>query len=206
VPDDDTAAAIARAAKSRLRSRLLAARAARSADARRAAASGIAAAALAYLGDRATPALVAAYLSVGSEPGTGPLLEELAARGVRLIVPVLVDGGDLDWASYAPGHALAEGLRRTIHPCGARLGVDAVRDEEAVIVPALAVDRRGQRLGRGGGSYDRALQRVAPGRPVLAVVYDDEVLDELPAESHDRAVDGALTASGVVLFGSHPPS
>uniref|UniRef100_UPI0030EF2491 5-formyltetrahydrofolate cyclo-ligase n=1 Tax=Aquipuribacter hungaricus TaxID=545624 RepID=UPI0030EF2491 len=95
-------------------------------------------------------------------------------------------------------------------PGGPRLGTAAVASCDLVLVPALAVDRAGTRLGQGGGSYDRALARAhtAPGRRpgeggplVLAVVHDDEVLDDLlPREPHDVAVHGALTPSGVVLL------
>jgi 5-formyltetrahydrofolate cyclo-ligase len=67
-----------------------------------------------------------------------------------------------------------------------------------VLVPALAVDRSGRRLGRGGGSFDRALCRVDRSR-TLALVYDDEVLDEIPAEPHDCRVGGILTPSGLLV-------
>ena len=144
--------------------------------------------------------VVACYLSVGAEPGTGPLLEALAAIGVRTIVPVLTPDDDLDWAAFAPGEPTVRGRRRTIEPMRPPLGMDAVRDADVVVVPALAVDRRGGRLGRGGGSFDRVLARVAAKTPVLAVVHDDEVLDEVPTEPHDRAVSGALTPSGPLFF------
>lgn len=70
---------------------------------------------------------------------------------------------------------------------------------DVVLAPALAVDRLGRRLGRGGGSFDRALARVDP-RRALAVVYDDEVLDHIPAEPHDQRVGGALTPSALLRF------
>jgi 5-formyltetrahydrofolate cyclo-ligase len=69
-----------------------------------------------------------------------------------------------------------------------------VRDADVVLVPALAVDRDGHRLGRGRGYYDRALESVTA--PVVAVVYDDDVIDDVPIEPHDRCVDGRLTPSG----------
>ncbi len=151
---------------------------------------------------------IAAYLSVGSEPPTEPLLLALAEAGKRLIVPVLTDGGELDWAAYQPGDPVRDGPRRTIHPHGPLLGVDALTLAEAIVVPALAVDRRGRRLGRGGGSYDRALARLTAvrDRPVFAVVFDNELLDEVPTEAHDRPVDGVLTPSGVAFLGGNPAS
>jgi len=202
-------------AKQALRSRLLAARARRPPGVRAAAGVAIARVLEQHLTDLAAPIggqpadssgtrLVAAYLSVGSEPETGPLLAGLAGLGVRLIVPVLLDDLDLDWAAYTPGDRVVGGLRATLAPANPRLGVEALAWADLIVVPALAVDRRGHRLGRGGGSYDRALNRVRDGVPVLAVVHDDEVLDELPALPHDRPVDGVVTPSGVALFGSDP--
>jgi len=69
-----------------------------------------------------------------------------------------------------------------------------------VLVPALAVDPAGNRLGRGGGSYDRALARVTPGTFVCALLYDGEVVDRVPADDHDRRVDAAVTQKGLTRF------
>jgi 5-formyltetrahydrofolate cyclo-ligase len=66
--------------------------------------------------------------------------------------------------------------------------VAAVARADAVLVPALAVDRAGNRLGRGGGSYDRALARVGPLIPLIALLYDDELVDRVPVEGHDLPV------------------
>lgn len=135
---------------------------------------------------------VALYAAVGSEPPTAPL--QSALDGVRVLLPVLRDDGDLDWAAAAP---LVPGPRGTLAPSGPRLGVDAVADCSLVVVPALAVDRRGVRLGRGGGSYDRALRRA--GGLVVALLHDGELVDALPEEPHDVRVPAAATPStGVV--------
>jgi 5-formyltetrahydrofolate cyclo-ligase len=189
--------------KSALRSRLLAARAARPSEDRTATATALARALAAFCSPTSWPKLAAGYLSLGTEPGTGPLLETLAGAGAEVIVPVLKADGDLDWAPYAPGSSVAPGLRGTTEPTGARLGVEAVEAAGLVLVPALAVDRQGHRLGRGGGSFDRALaRRLRAGASglVLAVIHDDEVVDELPVESHDCLVDGVLTPTGVALY------
>ena len=91
--------------------------------------------------------------------------------------------------------------RRPHEPRGPRLGVGAIGDAAVLIVPALAVDHDGMRLGRGGGSYDRALTRLGPDAVALALVYPDEILTEpVPAEPHDRRVHGALTVDGVHWF------
>ena len=141
---------------------------------------------------------VAAYVSVGTEPGTGPLLTALAARGIRVLLPVLLPDDDLDWAEHQPGTLLAPGPRGLREPVGRRLSSEEFETVDAVVVPGLAVDRRGVRLGRGGGSYDRALARVPSGTPVLLLLYDGEVLEHVPEESHDRRVDVALTPNGAV--------
>lgn len=142
-------------------------------------------------------ATVAAYVSVATEPGTGPLLEELAAAGKRLLLPVLLPDGDLDWAVYDGPASLAPARLGLLEPVGPRQGPDAVATADVVLVPALAVDRRGVRLGRGGGSYDRALARIPVGTFVCALLYDDELLEEVPRADHDRTVTAVVTPSGV---------
>jgi 5-formyltetrahydrofolate cyclo-ligase len=140
------------------------------------------------------PATIAAYVPVGAEPG-GPDLPDVLAAHARVLLPVLLPDRDLDWAEHRGD--LVSGPRGLREPAGPRLGVDALRSASLVLVPALAVDRRGMRMGRGGGSYDRALGRLATPRPlVVAVLHDGELVDEVPAEPHDRAVDAALTPSG----------
>lgn len=143
---------------------------------------------------------VAAYVSVGSEPGTGPLLDELEARGVQTLLPVLVDDGDLDWARYTGPLGLVPAARGLMEPRARRLGPHAITSAAVVLVPALAVDRRGYRLGRGAGSYDRALTRlVGTNAVIVAVLHDGELLDlPMPIEPHDRRVHAAATPSGLV--------
>ena len=138
---------------------------------------------------------VAAYLSVGTEPGTAPLLAALAEASVEVLLPVLLPDGDLDWARGGDG--VAPGPHGLLEPAGPRLGRDAVRRCSLVVVPALAVDRTGTRLGRGGGSYDRVLPRASG--LVVALLHDGEVVNELPAEPHDVPVGAVVTpAHGLV--------
>lgn len=103
-----------------------------------------------------------------------------------MLIPVLLDDRDLDWTAW---------------PAGPSLGVDAIGGVEVVLAPALAASRLGMRLGRGGGSYDRALTRVAPGVPVVALLYDDEIVPDVPADDWDRPVTAAITPSGWHSFG-----
>jgi 5-formyltetrahydrofolate cyclo-ligase len=147
-------------------------------------------------------ATVAAYVSVGNEPGTGPLLEALANAGRRVILPVLLPDGDLDWAVHDGSlHRAGRGL---LEPLGPRLGVDAVATADVVLTPGLAVDRTGMRMGRGGGSYDRALARVRVGTFTCTLLHDGELVDRVPAEPHDLRVTAAATPSGVTLVSSAP--
>lgn len=145
-------------------------------------------------------ATVAAYVSVGREPGTGPLLEGLAAAGKRVILPLLQPDDDLDWAVYQGPDALASARRGLLEPTGPALGRNAVATADLVVVPGMAVDRAGMRLGRGGGSYDRALAR-ATGFTVV-VLNSEEVLAEVPAAAHDRRVHAVATEQGVERFRS----
>jgi 5-formyltetrahydrofolate cyclo-ligase len=131
---------------------------------------------------------VAAYVSVSTEPSTRALIFTLWKRGSYVLLPLLEPGGDLDWASYEGPDSLVEGPRGLLQPGEPPRGVTAISSADLVIVPALAADRRGNRLGRGGGSYDRALARVGPAVPTIALLYDDELLDEVPAAPHDRPV------------------
>jgi 5-formyltetrahydrofolate cyclo-ligase len=142
-------------------------------------------------------ATVAAYVSVSTEPGTGPLLERLADAGKRVILPVLLPDLDLDWAVYDGPAGLVAAGRGVLEPTGPRLGVEAVATADVVLTPGLAVDRDGMRLGRGGGSYDRALARVPVGTFVCTLLYDEELMGTVPAADHDRPVTAVATPSGI---------
>lgn len=143
---------------------------------------------------------VAVYVSVGREPGTGPLIEALSDDGVSLLLPVLQPDGDLDWAAYTGPRGLVPAARGLLEPDGDRLGPAAVTSASVLLVPGLAVDRHGHRLGRGGGSYDRVLARllaVSPPPFTCVLLHDGEVLDiPVPREPHDVPVDAAATPGG----------
>jgi 5-formyltetrahydrofolate cyclo-ligase len=147
---------------------------------------------------------VAAYWPFGTEPSPVGAIEALAARGATVLLPVGLADGDLDWAPYAGPDGLTPGRWRFAEPGSAPLGPDSIATVDAVIAPALAVDGSGGRLGRGSGAYDRALARVRPGVPIIAIVYDEEVLDEVPMEAHDRRVTHVVTPRRtVVVPGAH---
>jgi len=124
---------------------------------------------------------VAGYVPLRSEPGSVELLEALAASGATVLVPITLPDRDLDWTRWGQTDPL---------------GVDAVGRADAVLVPALAVAADGTRLGRGGGSYDRALPRVRPGVPIVALLYPEEVRVELPRETWDVPVTAYVTPDG----------
>jgi 5-formyltetrahydrofolate cyclo-ligase len=149
-------------------------------------------------------ASVAAYVSIGTEPETRSLLFALWKRGTYVLTPRLLPDGDLDWASYEGPDSLVPGPYGLLEPTEPSRGTAAIKAADVVIVPALAVDRTGMRLGRGGGSYDRALARVGPGILTVSLVYDSELVDEVPAESHDQGVRAVVTPSGGFQLLSDP--
>ena len=131
---------------------------------------------------------VAAYYSVGSEPETHGLLFALWKRGSYVLLPILLPDGDLDWASYEGPDSLRPGPRGLAEPTEPPRGVSAISSADLVLVPAIAVDHSGVRLGRGGGSYDRALARVGTPVPTVALLYHSEFLPHVPSGQHDQRV------------------
>ena len=143
-------------------------------------------------------ATIAAYASVGREPGTGLLLAALLAAGKRVLLPVLRADNDLDWVAFTGD--LAPATRGLLEPVGPLLGVNAIHSVEVVLAPGLAASWDGDRLGRGGGSYDRALARVAAGVPVGLLLHDDETGRDVPTEPHDHRVTHVVTPGGVLVL------
>lgn len=200
--------------KRALRTTIRAARAARAPHERAHAAEAIAAHALG-LPEVASAGCVTAYCSYDGEPGTAPLLAGLVGRGVRVLLPVVHDGGDLGWADYDGPGSVAESPRGIPEPVGPEVGRGApvlVRCGVAVLlVPATAVDRAGGRLGQGRGYYDRVLAGLparADGGPLrVALVHDDELLDAgaVPVDPHDVPVDAVVTDRRVVRIAPPAP-
>ena len=183
-----------------LREAALAGRAAMSAEDLAAADAALIAAACALVQGASR---VAGYAPMAGEPGGVGLPAALAAvlPPAALLLPVLSADRDLDWAVYDGTLTAGLTLSRLYEPSGPRLGPDAIASAEIVLVPALAVDAVGTRLGRGGGSYDRALARVRPDVPVIALLYPGELVPLLPAEPHDRPVTVVLTPAGLQSLG-----
>ncbi|WP_353615248.1 MULTISPECIES: 5-formyltetrahydrofolate cyclo-ligase [unclassified Mycobacterium] len=148
--------------------------------------------------------VIAAYLPVGSEPGSVEMLDVLTTRGVQVLLPVARNDGTgtptaLTWGQYRPGELVGApfGLREPAPPL---FGPAALADAELVLIPALAVDKRGNRLGRGAGFYDRSLGFAAPSVALISPLYTGEILDAIPAGPHDVPVTHALTADGFVTL------
>lgn len=144
---------------------------------------------------------VSAYVGVGAEPGTGPLVDALRERGTRVLLPITYPDMTLDWAEYTGAADLVPARYGLLEPAGPRLGTDAVADAQVVLLPAMAIAADGTRLGRGGGCYDRVLTIVPATAVTCALVYADEVIERVPAEPHDAKVHLAATPDGVTRFG-----
>ncbi len=187
--------------KAVLRARVLAARKAMSGEQRAAAGRRLCDAVLG-MPELQMAGTVAAYVSVGTEPGTQGLIFALWKRGTYVLLPVLLPGGDLDWASYEGPDSLVPGPRGLLEPGEQRRGVTAITSADLVIAPAVAVDHAGHRLGRGGGSYDRALARVGPAVLTIALLYDGELVSKVPVDEHDQPVRAvARPAEGISRVG-----
>jgi 5-formyltetrahydrofolate cyclo-ligase len=180
------------ATKSALRERHLARRERRPLAEREAAAAAVVQALLRGL---SRVRAFAAYVPEETEPGHGRIPAAFTQLGARVLLPVVPpSGSELAWA--VDTGRLTPGRHGVLEPMGPRLGPTAIGTADVVVLPALGVDRRGVRLGRGGGYYDRALLHVRPDAVLVAVVFDDEFVDELPVEPHDRRVTAVVTPSG----------
>jgi 5-formyltetrahydrofolate cyclo-ligase len=140
---------------------------------------------------------VALYVSTGTEPGTLPLLEALRAAGVRVLLPALRPDLELDWGVYQGPDLLGPGPKGTVEPAGPRSGPEAFSEAEVALVPGLAADRHGNRLGRGGGSYDRTLGHTRPDALVVVVLHPGEIVPAVPVRGHDAPVHAVLSPEGL---------
>jgi 5-formyltetrahydrofolate cyclo-ligase len=191
------------AAKKDVRARVRSARDARSAHERAAAALRLERAAAALLPQQ--PALVSAYQSLESEPGTRALISTILARGHRLVLPRITNRGLL-WVEVDDGSEFARGPLGISEPTGPSLPEypSPLREAAVLFMPGLSVDRHGRRLGQGGGYYDRSLSAVPAhkdgGPQRVALLFDDEYVDEVPAEEHDCRVDLVVTPARTITI------
>ncbi len=184
---------MATAGKAALRERLLAARRLVSDDVRAAESQSL----VEHVDGLLNGGVVCAYVPVGPEPGSIEMLDALLRHADRVLLPVARTAADdsstaMQWGEYRPGE-LVKARFGLFEPGGPWLPPAAVADADAVLVPALAVDSSGARLGRGRGFYDRTLVLRAPHARLIAIVRDGELLDEVPHEPHDVPMTHALT-------------
>ena len=179
-------------AKRALRAELRERRQMMSQAARDAAAEGIRAQ-LDALVDRVGARSISCFLSIPSEPGTRDFVAAAVARGIRVLLPITRKDGLLDWIVATPDGDITEGMFGLPEPVGEVLGPIAVNDVDLMVIPAAAVDRRGMRLGWGRGFFDKTIGSMERCPPVYAVVFDSEVLDEVPSDRHDQPVTGVVT-------------
>lgn len=139
---------------------------------------------------------VCAYVPIGSEPGALDMLDALAESYARVLLPVTRPESPLSWGEFTGVENLQRASLGLREPTGTVLPPAEIAAASVVLIPALAVDRRGVRLGRGAGFYDRSLALAAPQARLIAVVRDTELVDELPEEAHDRRMGWSLTPSG----------
>ncbi|MET7771621.1 5-formyltetrahydrofolate cyclo-ligase [Nocardia sp. NPDC005366] len=180
------------------RSEILARRAASTADSHAADAAALAKA----IGDIEISDWVCAYVPVRGEPGSTAMLDALREAGARVLVPITGSPGPLEWAEYTGAAALHAARWGLLEPNGPVLPCETIGRAGLILIPALAVDRRGVRLGRGAGHYDRTLGAAREDARLVAVVRDDELVDLLPEEPHDLRMGWALTpAAGLQQLG-----
>lgn len=152
----------------------------------------------------AAPAAFAVYVGVAFEPPTLPLIAALHAAGHSVLLPVCEPNRQLSWVYWSPSTEFVRSSYAPIdEPEGERFDSSVIAGIAGIFMPATAVDRDGNRIGQGGGYYDRLLQNLeASGQrpPTIAVVYDDDLLPSgsIPAEAFDRPVREVLTPSGVI--------
>ncbi len=142
---------------------------------------------------------IAAYLSTTAEPNTRPFLNWAHRQGIRVLLPVSREDGLLDWTT-GDGESETEGLYGLPEPVGDLLGPIAINDVDLIVIPAAAVDQTGMRMGWGRGYFDKTLGSMEKCPPVYAVLFDAELVDEVPREKHDQPVDGAVTPTRIVQF------
>ena len=142
---------------------------------------------------------LAAYLSTPDEPPTREFLSWACKRGIRVILPISRADGLLDWAPYDASDETAD-IQGMPAPTSEVLSPMAINDVGLILVPAATVDRSGMRMGWGQGYFDRTLGSMETCPPVYAVIFDEELVDSVPSEVHDKRVNGVVTPSGVVRF------
>lgn len=148
--------------------------------------------------DRWNVRSMSCFLSTTSEPGTREFVTGAVNRGIRVLLPITRADGLLDWSVATPDLDIAEGMFGLPEPVGELLGPIAVNDVDLLVIPAAAVSNDGMRLGWGRGFFDKTLGSMERCPPVYAVVYDSEVVDDIPRDVHDQPVTGVVTPTRTI--------
>jgi 5-formyltetrahydrofolate cyclo-ligase len=137
---------------------------------------------------------VCCYVSLPDEVQTGPLIMRMLEAGKRVVVPKVQGRRLALFEVRDPARELASGAFGVLEPTPGALRPVALERLDLVLVPGLAFDRRGHRLGRGEGYFDRLLARLPKSTPTIGVCYDFQRVDRLPNEPHDQAVGAVISA------------
>ena len=146
---------------------------------------------------------ISCYLSTTLEPGTRTFVNQAIERGLRVLLPSTRADGLLDWVVATVDGDETDGPLGVPEPVGELLGPIAVDEVDLLLIPAAAVDESGMRLGWGRGYFDKTIGSMQKCPPVYAVIFDSELLDEVPAEPHDQPVSGVVTPTRIVTFAAH---
>jgi 5-formyltetrahydrofolate cyclo-ligase len=143
------------------------------------------------------------YLDVRAEVRTRHDLPSALASGKRIVVPWCNDDGQLELFHLEHVDELSVGMYKILEP---RLELRllpakqvAVTELDVVMVPGVAFDRRGARMGHGKGYYDKLLENVRPDTPLVALAFECQLIPEIPIEPHDVFMDKILTEAGVYV-------
>jgi 5-formyltetrahydrofolate cyclo-ligase len=142
--------------------------------------------------------VVAAFVSLADEIDTGALIRALASRGCAVLLPVLSTDKSLLWREYAGHDALVAGRLGLLEP-STGASAATLGSAQVVVVPGVCYDAAGRRLGRGGGSYDRALSELDDGVTLIGMALDAEIVEQVPVTAHDETVHIVVTPSRVVV-------
>lgn len=142
---------------------------------------------------------ISCFLATATEPDTRPFLRWARAQGIEVLLPVSREDGKLDWIRSLDETTVL-GAFDIEEPLGEVLPARAIEQVDLMLIPAAAVDQRGNRLGWGRGYFDRCFSVMTSLPPAWAVVFDDEVLPSVPTEPHDSPVYGAVTPRRTLRF------
>ncbi|MGV9193599.1 5-formyltetrahydrofolate cyclo-ligase [Microbacterium sp. MC2] len=140
------------------------------------------------------------YLSTTIEPGTREFISAAVERGIRVLLPLTRADGLLDWTVADPEAEIVEAAFGVPEPVSEVLSPLAVHEVDLMVIPAAAVDMHGTRLGWGRGYFDKTLGSMERRPPVYAVVFDSELVDEVPRDLHDQPVTGVVTPTRTVTL------